>query len=125
MELEAFKQMALLLKKESERSDKPYRLGIDTINFSDELHQIITLLLRVHYSKDGEEIINWWLWEDSEKILYNCSDGEKNDLTRIEDLWEHVENIRKSPNFIEYIPEKNKRKSKKQLQKMFKQMLQK
>lgn len=125
MKLEVFKQIVFLLKKDSERSDKLYKLGIDTINFNDELHQAITLLLRTYYSRDGEDMISWWMWENVEKFVYDSAGNKTDDLTKIEDLWEYVEKIRKSTDFEEYIPEKKRKKSKKQLQKMFKQMLEK
>ena len=123
MTYEAFQQVILLLKKDSNKSNKLYKLGVDMFNINDELHQIITTLFRAHYSKDGEDMISWWLWEDTEKLLYDLEGNQINDLTKIEDLWKYIEEIRKSSDFEEYTPEKPKKMSKKQLEKLFKGMM--
>ena len=107
MTFETFKQVIELLKIESEKIEKLYNLEIDLYNFVDIYHSIINMLLRSHYSCDGEDIISWWLYEDTEKKLYDCDGNEINDLTNIEDLWKYVEEIRKSPDFVEYIPKPN------------------
>lgn len=107
MTFETFKQVIELLKIESEKIEKLYNLEIDLYNFVDIYHSIINMLLRSHYSFDGEDIISWWLYEDTEKKLYDCDGNEINDLTNIEDLWKYVEEIRKSPDFVEYIPKPN------------------
>jgi hypothetical protein len=119
MTFEAFQQVITLLQKDSDRSAKIYKLGIDLYNFQDDLHSAINILFKSHYSAEGEDLIGWWLWEDVEKFLYD-KDGEKtNDLTKLEDLWKYIEEIRKSPDFKEYNPEKVKKKTKKQLEKIF------
>jgi len=123
MTFEAFQQLILLLKKDSIKSHKLYKLGFDDLTLKDELSQAITILLKSHYSKDGEDMISWWLWEDTEKFLYNDNGDKINDLTKIEDIWKYVEEIRKSPDFKEYVPERAKKITKKQLQELFKQML--
>lgn len=119
MTLEAFKKVVSLLKKNSERDDKFYKLGIDIINLQDELHGVINILLKSHYSEEGEDMISWWLWESTEKFLYNEAGEKTNDLTEVEAIWKYVEEIRKSPDFKEYIPVKKRRRTKKQLTKLF------
>ena len=122
MTLETFKQIVFLLKKDSERSDKLYKLGMDVINFNDELHGVINLLFKAHYSEEGEDMISWWLWEDTDKFLFDGEGNQTHDLTKIEDIWKYVEEIRKSPDFVEYTPEVKKKMTKKQMEKMFKGM---
>jgi len=122
MKLEAFKEFVLLLKKDSERDNKLYKLGFDIINLKDELQGVITILLKAHYSEDGYEMISWWIWEDSEKFLYNEAGEKTNDLTEIEAIWKHVEEIRKSPDFKDYVPKIYKKRTKKQLAKLFENM---
>lgn len=122
MTFEAFQQAILLLKKDSERSHKLYKLGMDIFNVQDELHEVITILFKSHYSKEGEDMISWWLWESTEKFLYDKDGNKINDLTKIEDLWKYIEEIRKSPDFEEYKPERPKKRTKKQLEKLFNDM---
>jgi len=124
MTKEAFKHLIELLKAESDKLDKIYKLGIDLYNFNDELQGAITLLLKSHYSEQGEDMISWWLYEDTEKFLYSSEDNSVvNDLTKIDDLWEYVEEIRKSADFKEYAYVKERKKTKKQMEKMIKNML--
>lgn len=122
MTLEAFQEIISLIKKNSVKIDKIYKLGLDIINFQDDLNQVITILLKSHYSKIGEEVISYWLWEDLVELFDN--DGNKtHDLTSIEDLWKYVEDIRKSADFEEFNPEKTKKLTKKQIEKIFKSFL--
>lgn len=125
MTFETFQQIIFLLKKNEARSNKLYKLGFDDLNMKDELHGVINLLFKAHYSEIGEDLISWWLYEDVEKIVYNEEDGIDSDLTEIEDLWKYVEKIRKSPDFVEYVPKKVKSLTKKQMEKMFKKMFEK
>lgn len=122
MTLEAFKEFVFLLKKSSERNDKFYKLGLDIVNLQDELHRIITILLKSHYSEEGEEMISWWLWENTDKFLYNNTGEKINDLTEVEAIWKYVEEIRNSLDFKEYIPVKKKKRTKKQLTDFFENM---
>lgn len=119
MTLEAFKKVISLLKKESEKTGKLYKLGLDLFNFNDDLQQAISIMFKSHYSEEGEDFISWWLWEDGRKVLFDKDDNVVNDLTRIEDLWAYVEEIRKSTEFKEYVPVKKKKMAKKQMEKMF------
>lgn len=119
MTFEAFQQVIMLLKKNSEKSSKIYSLGLEIFDIQDELHEAIAILLKSHYSKEGEEIISWWLWESSKKIIYDKDGNKINDLTKIKNLWEYVEEIRKFPDFEEYKPQNSKKRTKKQLEKLF------
>ena len=122
MTLEAFKKIVLLLKKDLERESKLYKLGIDVFNFNDELQQVISILLKSHYSKDGEDLFSWWMYEDVDKMLYDNDGNIVNDLTKCEDLWKYLEDMRKSADFVEYVPEKRRKISQKKLEKTFSKM---
>lgn len=122
MTFKAFQQMIVLLKKDFERSRKLHKLGFDDIQLKEELQQVIDILLKSHYSKEGEDMISWWIWEDVEKFLYDEKGNKIKDLSKMEDLWEYVEEIRKSSTFEEYNPEIVKKRTKKQMQELFKQM---
>jgi hypothetical protein len=117
MTIEAFKVFVSVLKKHDELNHKFYKLGLDTMSLVDNAIGAMSTLLKSHYSEEGEDLISWWLYEDVDKKLY-LNDGSEIDLTKIEDLWAYVEEIRKSPNFKEYVP-KNKKMTKKQMNKFF------
>jgi len=123
MTFEAFQQIILLLKKDSDKSMKLYKFGFDDLNLKEGLHDVITILLKSHYSEAGEDWISWWLWEDVKRIVFDEKGEEVVDLTNVEDLWKYVEEIRKSDDFKEYVPKKKRRLTEKQLRKLFGEML--
>lgn len=63
MEYKTFSQIILLLKQESERSQKLYKLGVDVIELNDGLHQIITLLIEEIYGEGGLDWFSWFCYE--------------------------------------------------------------
>lgn len=103
MNFKNFQHLISKLQKTSERDQGIYKLGIDLINFTDDYHSIINLLLKTYYSEEGEDIISWWLYENVEKKIYNKKGKVIDDLTSIESLWKYVEKIRKSKKFKPYI----------------------
>lgn len=103
MDFKNFQHLILKLQTTSERDQEIYKLGVDLINFTDDYHSIIAVLLKTYYSEEGEDIISWWLYEDVEKKIYNKKGEVIEDLTSIESLWEYVEKIKKSKKFKPYI----------------------
>lgn len=103
MDFKNFQHLILKLQTTSERDQEIYKLGVDLINFTDDYHSIIDVLLKTYYSEEGEDIISWWLYEDVEKKIYNKKGEVIEDLTSIESLWEYVEKIKKSKKFKPYI----------------------
>ena len=118
MQLESFKQFISLLEKNSERSNKLYKLGFEIYPLQEELEKAITLLLKSHYSECGEGIISSWLFEDWNKLVYDNDGNITNDLTKIEDLYSYLEEIRKSEDFVEFEPKPIKKKTRKQIKKI-------
>ena len=121
MTLEAFEQIVSFLKKDSDRLSKLYKLGIDLYNLQDDLHHVISITLKSHYSEEGEDIISWWVWEDGDKTI-TYQDGTTRDINKMEDVWKYIEEIRTSPDFKEYVPSKKKKMTKKQMKKLFEKM---
>lgn len=121
MTLEALQQIISFLKKDSDRLAKIYKLGVDLYNLQDDLHHVISITLKSHYSEEGEDIISWWVWEDGDKTI-TYQDGSTRDINKIEDMWKYIEEIRTSPDFKEYIPVKKKKMTKKQMKKLFEKM---
>ena len=105
MEYKTFEHILLKLQLASKKNTEFYKLGLDITEITDDLHHIITTVLRAHYGVAGEDMINWWLYEDVDKYLYK-KEKIVNDLTLMIDLWKYVEKLRKSKDFIPYmIPE--------------------
>lgn len=104
MDFKNFQHIILKLQVAFRRDHEAYKLGIDLINFTEDYHNVVNLLLKSYYGKEGEDIIGWWLYEDVEKNIYDSETGEViANLTTIESLWEYVEGIRKSENFQPYV----------------------
>jgi len=80
-------------------------LGLDISNITDPYHQIITHLLRVYYGETGEDWISWYLWERKEGDEDQAWDENKNPICYdIPSLWKHIEELRVSSDFQEYVP---------------------
>jgi hypothetical protein len=107
MKLESFAYLIKNLKDSFEKDHEFYKLGLDISNISDPYSQIITHLLRVYYGESGEDWISWFLYERVDSDESQAWDEEKNPICYdIESLWKHVEEIRVSSDFQEYVPKK-------------------
>jgi hypothetical protein len=107
MKLESFAYLIKSLKDSFEKDHEFYKLGLDISNISDPYSQIITHLLRVYYGESGEDWISWFLYERVDSDESQAWDEEKNPICYdIESLWKHVEEIRVSSDFQEYVPKK-------------------
>jgi hypothetical protein len=123
MKLESFKYLIENLAECSEKDDAFYKMGLDLSNISDPYHQIITHLLRVYYGKDGEDWISWFLYERRGDEEFQAWDEDKNPICYdVDSLWKHVEEIRVSSSFEEYVPAKPMTNEEviEQIQKIFK-----
>ena len=91
MTLEKFKEVIKLITKEHERSGKLYELGIDIIDCADNYNKVIEILLEELFGEENTELIYWWLYENTEKII--TLNDIKYDVTTIEDFHNYIENI--------------------------------
>lgn len=81
MEYKTFSQIILLLKQESERSQKLYKLGVDVMELNDGLHQIITLLIEEIYGEGGLDWFSWFCYESD----FGKKDWSQHDCYKIVD----------------------------------------
>jgi hypothetical protein len=124
MKLESFEYLIDKLKEASEKDHSFYALGLDLQTVSDPYHQIITHLLRVYYSEDGEDWISWYLYEKNGKEDTKAWDKDGNEICYdIPSLWKEVEEIRVSIDFKEYVPKP--RKSQEEIQEEIAEILSK
>jgi hypothetical protein len=105
MKLESFEFLITSLISNSKNDHSFYELGLDISNITDPYHQIITHLLRVYYGETGEDWISWYLWERKEGDEDQAWDENKNPICYdIPSLWKHIEELRVSSDFREYVP---------------------
>jgi hypothetical protein len=83
MKYQTFSQIVLRLKQESEKSQKLYKLGVDTTELNDGLHQIISLLIEEIYGEEGLDWFSWFCHESdfgkrdwSQQDCYQIVDGK-------------------------------------------------
>lgn len=109
MNLESFEYLLNKLKEVSKNDQSFYKLGLDLQSIVDPYHEIISHLLRVYYSEEGEDWISWYIYEKSDKENMKAWDEEGNEICYdIPSLWRHIEEIRVSIDFKEYYPKKPK-----------------
>ena len=96
MRQEVFTHILDKIRDKSKRIDELYTLGIDLINFSDDSDEVINILLKVYYGKEGADWIDWYLWEQNLKGgKYQATDKDGNPICYDDrSLWEEVERCR-------------------------------
>jgi hypothetical protein len=105
MNLESFKFLIQGIKDTEEKWQKFYNLGLDITEISDPYYKVISHLLKVYYSEDGEDWISWYLHERRDNEDVQAWDADNNPICySVESLWDHVEKIRVSKDFEEYSP---------------------
>lgn len=111
MKFESFEYLVSKLKEQSELDHRFYALGLDIQNIVDPLHHLISHLLKVYYGEEGEEWISWFLYERKDSEEAQAWDKEGNEICfDLKSLWIHVEELRVSSDFVEYVPPKQKTK---------------
>lgn len=56
--------------------------------------RMLDIFLDSHFTKDGSELITWWLWEDVDKIIYEKVDPDLfNGETELEYNIENFDNL--------------------------------
>ena len=97
MEFEEFKKIIGLLKEDDENTQALYKLGIECYDMKENLNSVITILLENYFTIEGEDYISWWLYEKVEKKIYDFKGNVLNDLTKIEDLYDYVMELKNNP----------------------------
>ena len=88
MDKKTFIDLIERMKATSETVNEAYRLKIDLIEFSDPWEQIITILLKELFTKEGYEWISWWLCEDGREAWEE--DGTLIPMDTVEDLYNYI-----------------------------------
>lgn len=105
MKFDVFEELIATLKKCDEKSFAANQLGIDLIEYDTDYSKAIWLAIRAHYGKEAADWIEWYLYE-RESLNGNINqawDKDNNEICHtVESLWKVVEEIRLSPEFVEY-----------------------
>ena len=60
--------------------------------------KMLDIFLNSHFTEEGCDIINWWMFEDVDHIIYQTVDSDlfngrteiQHDVNNIEDLWNYL-----------------------------------
>jgi hypothetical protein len=105
MKLEVFEELISTLEKCEAQSFAAHQLGIDLIEYDTPFTHATWLVIRAHYGKEASEWIEWYLYERKSLSgeLYKAFDKDGNEICNtVESLWQIVEELRTSSDFIEY-----------------------
>ena len=98
MNFEQFKKLIETLQKVNNKYKTLYDLGIDTMSYDEDYQRIIALLIGCVFSEEGEDWINWYLYERigfDGKVLEAWDENDNPICYNIESLWETVKPYRK------------------------------
>ena len=89
MKKEEFIKTINILTKIGDTITKLYDIGVDIVSSPLYDYGIIADILWTYiYGEEGMDIINWWLYENVDKII--TIDGENIDVTKVEDLYDFL-----------------------------------
>jgi len=111
MRLDVFEKVISLMISHSNRSFELNKLGVDLINYDEELCAAISLLIRGHYGEAGADWVEWYLYErdNFDGSINEAHDDEGRSICYdVPSLWSHVEELRNSDDFKEYSLSKKK-----------------
>lgn len=98
MTLASFEKVVTLIDDHAKRSIKLSDLGVDLVGYDDAISTIISLLLRAYYGDEGEDWINWYIFERKSftgKMNQAWDKDGKEICYDIQSLWAHVEKLKK------------------------------
>jgi hypothetical protein len=91
MEKESFIKIMDMLQKHSDKVHSLYQYGFDLIEFSDELHVCINILLKQVFGEENYDWINWYLYEKGCNDELKAWDENGNEICKnIDDLYELI-----------------------------------
>lgn len=98
MKYQEFKTVIECLEKVRDRSHSAYQLGLDLMNYDEDFHEAITILLKSVFEEQGYDWISWYLYEKrviNGKAL-SAYDADGNEIcNNILSLWDTVKPYRK------------------------------
>jgi hypothetical protein len=63
MTKEKFKKVVGLLEAHSYKSEMIYKHGIDIVDFTNDLQEVISILMKEAFGEEADDWISWWLYE--------------------------------------------------------------
>lgn len=89
MKKEEFIKTINILTKIDDTITKLYDIGVDIVSSPlCDYGRIADILWTYIYGEEGMDVINWWLYENVDKII--TIDGENIDVTKVEDLYDFL-----------------------------------
>jgi hypothetical protein len=93
MTKENFKRIVGLLEAHSYSSQMIYKHGIETANFTNDLQEVISILMKEAFGEEADDWISWWLYEKDfgkrEDIKAYDKDGTEI-LDTIDELYDYI-----------------------------------
>ena len=89
MNFETFKELIKAIQDQDKKTNDLYKLGMDITECNNGYHKIFELLFTSIFTEPGYDIITWWLYDSSEKVI--TVDDEKYDVLNIENLYNFME----------------------------------
>jgi hypothetical protein len=95
MDYEKFKTVVETLENVKDLNIAAYDIGVNLMDYSDNYHKIITILLASVFDAEGIGWIEWYLYERKSHngSILTAEDGEGNMICHnIDSLWDTVKN---------------------------------
>ena len=111
MKLEVFSLIITTIETQIKKSYRAFESGVDLAGYDEGWVNIISLFFNAYYGKEGTDWIDWYLYERVQPngTVLKAQDSEGNAISDINSLWNHVEKIRVSTDFVEFeLPKKTK-----------------
>ena len=93
MTREQFKEYLRYIEDINEFTGKLSEIGIETIDCPQVLYaeDIFFAWLSSEFGENGADVVSWWLYEETEKVLFN-EDGTSINVEGIDDLYMYLIN---------------------------------
>jgi hypothetical protein len=93
MKFETFQKIISLHQEEQEKIHGIYEHGIDLINFADQYHEIISILVTEIYGESGYDWFSWFCHESDygKKGPEAWDENEDPICYDVKSLWEYLE----------------------------------
>jgi hypothetical protein len=101
MTREDFKKMIGLIEGHSYKSEMVYNYGIDSMEFTDQLHTVISMLMREAFGEIGYDWVSWFLYEKDfgKREDIKAYDENDNEIIRdIDELYDYITNLKNKNN---------------------------
>ena len=87
---EEFIEIVYSLKEQSDKHKELYKFGIDLINYESNYEKCFSVLKKIVFNEKQLDLIDWWLYEDVEKVLFNKDETVFKNLSTASDLYDYI-----------------------------------